>query len=441
MRKQEMLVLSVKDRDRLKVMHEVEGKHITQRQAARRLRISERWVRKLLQRVRQKGDEGIVHGLRGRPSHRRWAARTQARAVKLVQAKYHDFGPTLAAEYLAQKEGLEVNKETLRQWLMAAGIWKRKRRRVEEIHMWRARRACCGELVQWDTSEHDWLEGRGPRLFLVAMIDDATSRALARFVEHDSTEENLRLLWTYLESYGRPGEFYTDKDSLFAVNRPAVIHEEDEAWEEAYTQIGRALRELEIGWIAAHSPEAKGRIERFFGTAQDRLVKGLRIARVCTLAEANEYLEAEYLPLWNRRFTVEPENSGNAHRPLRAGHDLAAILSQVEERVVAKNYTLRYGCQLYQIARSDIRPGLRGGSVRVEKRLDGSLAVRFRDRYLTIAECVPQPRAAASPAAPKVRVARRAHPGSSWMKGFVLQKSPPLWSILQQENGRGRTTS
>lgn len=166
----------------MKVLHEVEGKHITQREAAGRLGISERWVRELLIRVRQKGDQGIVHRLRGRPSNRRWA-RIQARAVRLVQGKYRDFGPTLAAEYLAQEEGLEVNKETLRQGLMAAGIWKRKRRRVEEVHLWRARRACWGELVQWDTSEHDWLEGRGPQLFLVAMIDDATSRALARFVE------------------------------------------------------------------------------------------------------------------------------------------------------------------------------------------------------------------------------------------------------------------
>jgi DNA-binding Lrp family transcriptional regulator len=156
MAKQDMLVLSGKDRDRLKVLHEVEEKHITQRQAAGRLGISERWVRELLVRVRQKGDRGIVHGLRGRLSNRRWTARTQARAVKLVRAKYHDFGPTLAAEYLAQEEGLEVNKETLRQWLMAAGIWKRKRRRVEEVHLWRARRAGWGELVQWDNL--------GPRL-------------------------------------------------------------------------------------------------------------------------------------------------------------------------------------------------------------------------------------------------------------------------------------
>ncbi len=246
--------------------------------------------------------------------------------------------------------------------------------------MWRPRRSRWGELVQWDTSEHDWLEGRGPRIFLVAMIDDATSRALARFVERDSTEDNLKLLWTYLERFGRPVEFYTDKDSMFCVNRPKR-HDEDEAWEAPCTQIGRALQELGIGWIPAHSAQAKGRIERFFGTAQDRLVKG-RIAGACTREAANAYLEQEYLPLWNRRFTVEPREAGDAHGPLQPEHDLAAILSQVEERVVTNDSTLRYAGQLYQIARRDVRTGLRDGTVRVEQRLDRSVWVRAVPRSL-----------------------------------------------------------
>ena len=144
----------------------------------------------------------------------------RSRALKLVKAKYRDFGPTLACEYLAQDDALEVSKETLRGWMMAAGLRRGKRRPVEEVHVWRQRRSCRGELVQWDTSVHDWLEGRGPRLYLVAMIDDASSQAYARFVEQDSTEENLRVLWGYLERWGRPVEFYTDKSSLFTVNRP-----------------------------------------------------------------------------------------------------------------------------------------------------------------------------------------------------------------------------
>jgi len=208
--------------------------------------------------------------------------------------------------------------------------------------VWRPRRECFGELVQWDTSEHDWLEGRGPKLYLIGMMDDATSRALGRFVEHDSTAENMRLLWRWLERFGRPLEYYTDKAGLFQVNRPLHYNKHlDEA--PPLTQIGRALKELGIGWIGAHSAPAKGRIERFFGTAQDRLVKGLRKAGASTLEAANQYLERVYLPLWNQRFTVEPANGSDAHRRLLVEHELAAILSHVEERVITNDYTFQFG--------------------------------------------------------------------------------------------------
>jgi hypothetical protein len=438
MRNQEMLMLSGKERDRLKVLHEVQGGHLTQGEAAGQLRISDREVRRLLVRIEVEGDRGVVHRLRGKASNRRLPESLRSRVSTLVKANYRDFGPTLACEYLAKDHAMTVSKETLRQWLMAAGVWKRKRRRVEEVHVWRARRACRGELVQWDSSDHNWLEGRGPKLYLLALVDDATSRALARFGEHDTTAENFRLLQTYLERRGRPVDFYTDKDSLFTVNRP-VRQAEDEAWPEALTQIGRALRELGIGWIPAHSPQAKGRIERFFGTAQDRLVKGMRQAGVRTLTAANAYLEQAYLPLWNRRFTVEPANATDAHRPLRGEHDLAAILSHVEKRVVANDYTLRYAQKIYQIARGDIHPGLRGGRVRVEQRLDGSLAVKFRQYRLRVAECQPQPK---RPLSPKRVIAPKAGPKvvHNWMKDFHLQKSPPLGVILPGATRGGSPT-
>jgi len=439
MSKQEMLVLSTKDRDRLKVLHEVKRKHLTQRAAARQLGISDRWVRKLLVRVRKGGDGGIVHRGRGRRSNRRLPESLRTQTLKLVQAKYRDFGPTLACEYLAKDHQVEVSKETLRQWLIGAGLRRVKRRKAEEVHVWRPRRSCRGELVQWDTSEHDWLEGRGPRLYLVAMIDDATSQAYARFVGHDSTEENLRVLWEYLKRWGRPVEFYTDKSSLFTVNAPAP-EAADEAVKEELTQIGRALQELGIGWIAAHSPQAKGRIERFFGTAQDRLVKGLRLAQASSLEAANTYLEQEYLPLWNQGFTVVAANQTDAHRRLSREQDLPAILSHVEERVVTPDYTIRYQGKIYQIARGDIRAGLRGGRVRVEQRLDGSLAVKFREHYVSTAECQPRPK---TPPPPKpVRSKKpRSKAARTWMKDFNLQQSPPLWAILQSERADHRRES
>jgi transposase len=431
-----MLAMSTKDRDRLKVLHEVKQGHLTQGAAGRQLGVGDRWVRKLLVRMKQEGDGGIVHRLRGRVSNRRLAESLHHKVLKLVQAKYRDFGPTLACEYLAQDDGVEVSKETLRQWLIAAGLRRGKRRRVETVHLWRQRRSCRGELVQWDTSMHDWLEGRGPRLYLVAMIDDASSQAYGRFVEQDSTVENLRVLWGYLERWGRPVEFYTDKSSLFTVNRPHV-EAADEAVKEEWTQIGRALRELEIGWIAAHSPQAKGRIERFFGTAQDRLVKGLRLARADSLETAQTYLEQEYLPQWNQDFTKVPAGSTDAHRPLRAEHKLAAILSHVEERFVTPDYTIRYQGKIYQIVRGDIRPGLRGGRVRVEQRLDGSMAVKFRQYGLSVTECPARPH---TPPPPKpVRVQKtRPQVAHNWMKDFHLHKSPPWGLILGPERTGAR---
>ena len=432
-------MLSGKDRDRLKVLHEAEKGHLTQKEAGAELKLSERWVRKLIARLGREGDGGILHRLRGRASQRRLPESLRQKMVKLVKREYGDFGPTLAAEYLAERHGIQVSKETLRQVLLAAGAWKRKRRRVEEVHVWRARRACWGELVQWDTSEHDWLEGRGPKLYLLAMIDDATSRALGRFAAQDTTQENFHLLADYLQRWGRPVEFYTDKDSLFTVNR-AHEEAEDEASPEVLTQIGRALRELGIGWVPAHSPQAKGRVERFFGTAQDRLVKGLRKAGVCTLEEANRYLELEYLPQWSSRFTREPANPSDAHRPLRAEHNLAAILSHVEERMVANDYTIRYNNIQYQIIRKDIRPGLRGARVRVEERRDQTVWVRFRDTYLNLEVCDPRVRPA--PVAPPPRERKAAKTSterqrSNWMEGFNLRKSLPVWKVIRQETGEG----
>jgi hypothetical protein len=204
----------------------------------------------------------VIHGLRGKASNRELDAKTQQKAVAILSLDvYRGFGPTLASEYLGKKHGIHVSRETVRQWMKESGLWKGKRRRTEAAHLWRQRRSRCGELVQWDTSEHDWLEGRGnEQLYLISMIDDATSRLYARFVNSDSTEENMRTLWDYVELYGRPLAFYTDKASLFRNNEKRRRDEpgvDQDPSEMPPTQIGRALRELDVNWIAAHSPQAK----------------------------------------------------------------------------------------------------------------------------------------------------------------------------------------
>jgi transposase len=421
------------DRDRLVALKKAKDKKMTQRQAAEELKISERQVRRLLGKLRKVGDKAVLHGLRGR-SNRKIKEQDKQKVLEILRRDvYRGFGPTLASEYLAKKHNFEVSKETARKWMREAGLWRARKQRLAEIHVWRARRERLGELVQWDTSTHDWLEGRGERIYLIKMIDDATSRLFARFVRSDSTAQNMAVLEAYLLRFQRPLEFYTDKASIFVTTPKKNHRERDEPLPP--TQIGRALQELGIGWIAAHSPQAKGRVERSFQTAQDRLVKGLRVAGARTLEEANAYLEAEYLPEWEAKFTVVAACADDAHRPLGQHHDLAAILSEVEQHVITNDYTIRHDTQVFQIEREDIRPRMRKASVRVETRRNGQIAVRFEDRYVRIAECQPAPKVAATPSAGK-KPARPNPLGekSKWMDGFWKRPAPSLRKAIRISN-------
>jgi transposase len=428
--------MTQRDRDRLVVLKKAQKKLVTQRQAAEELKITERQMRRLLVRLKEQGDRAVMHGLRGRRSNRKLSEATREKALRILSDEvYRGFGPTLASEYLEKKHKLWIGREALRQLMMQAGLWRGRRRSVEPVHLWRPRRSSRGELVQWDTCEHDWLEGRGEKLYLIHMIDDATSELTARFVRHDSTEENMRLLWTYLERNGRPLAFYTDKATLFQTppkKNHLVPHEPLPP-----TQIGRALLELGIGWQPAHSPQAKGRIERSFLTAQDRLVNGLRVAGVTTLEGANQYLEQEHLPWWRQHLMVVPAHPANAHRPLDSTHDLAASLSQVDTRLIANDYTFRFQNRLYQIASEQVRAGLRGAQVRVEERLDGSLAVRFQGHYLRFRECQPQPKVAPAPPPPRDR-RKPPRPSEAWRKGQdgIARGGLPLWKAAEINSTR-----
>lgn len=437
---EEQLLMRQADRDRLVALKKVKKKLITQQDASSELGVSIRQVQRLLKGLKDHGDKAIVHALRGKPSNRKIEEVIEQEAVKILSSPiYAGFGPTLAAEYLGKKHGIDASRETVRKWMIAGKLWHGKKARVEAVHTWRPRRSRFGEMVQWDTSEHDWLEGRGEKLYLIAMIDDATSRLFARFVRHDSTEENMKLLWSYLEKFGRPLMVYTDKASLFSNNEKHKRDEpgvEKDLAEMPPTQIGRALRELGITWIAAHSPQAKGRVERNFGTAQDRLVKGMRVAGVKTLEGANEYLNNEYLAWWEREMTADPVNADNAHRPLDKIHNLAASLSYVEQRQVRPDYTLRWDGKLYQIDRRAVTPGLRGANVRVEQRLDGTLAVRHGERYLPVEECTVAERVTVAPEASKTKTAGRHPRGSDWNKNFDLNKAPKVWQAAQESGYR-----
>jgi hypothetical protein len=428
------------ERDRLVALKKAKKKLITQKEAAKELGITERQVRRLLRQLKRRGDKAVVHALRGGSSNRKIEEVTRQKAIELLsQEVYRGFGPTLASEYLAKKHDIEVSRETTRKWMVEAKLWRPRRQRMEKTHEWRPRRSRFGELVQWDTSTHDWLEGRGEPLRLIAMIDDATSQWLGRFVPSDSTAENMGVLELYLKKHGRPGAFYTDKAGLFQTAVKTKRGEQREGKDREQmppTQIARALKELDIIWIAAHSPQAKGRVERGFGTAQDRLVKGMRVAGVSTIKQANQYLAEEFVPWWNGTLTVRPANPDNAHRPLDKHHDLAAILSHMETRRVANDYTIQFDSKVYQIASKDVGAGLRGSDVRVEKRRDESIAVRFRNRYLTVSRCELRPKQTKPKAAKKPRLVIAARKPSNWNKNFDLQKSVPLWKAANSSGAR-----
>lgn len=369
--------MNQRERDVLKVMHPVLKGERTQAEAAGLLEMSVRQIRRIQRKLEAGGDAALVHGLRGRPSNHQPDEATRLAALEAYRLRYPDFGPTFAAEKL-QGEGIEVCPQTLRRWLVAAGLWARKRRR-EAHRSRRPRRGCFGELVQMDASVHDWLEGRGEEeVVLITMIDDATSRLMARFYPCGTVQTHMDLLWRWLERYGRPVELYTDRHSIFEPQ------DKGRALPDAETQFGRALRELDVGLIRARSPQAKGRVERSFNTAQDRWVKELRLAGAKTAEEANEVL-GRLLPAHNRKFAVAAKDASDAHRDLGPKHDLASILSLREERTVGNDYVVRYKNRFWQLAKPAL-PGLRGGKVQVEERLDGTMAILFKGRMLKYGE-------------------------------------------------------
>jgi len=355
-------------------------------EAGRLLGRCERQVRRIQRRLESQGDGGVVHRLRGRPGNRRKDRGFKQRVLAAYRERYADFDPTHASEKLAG-EGLEIHPETLRLWLLAAGLWRRKRRR--DCHRQRReRKACRGEMAQMDASEHRWLEDlyAGP-IELLAMIDDATGAVEARFYTSECTLNYMDLLGRYVRKHGRPVSLYTDRHSIFRAENAFGQRQE--------TQFSRACRELSVELILAGSPQAKGRIERFFGTAQSRWVKELRLADVRTLEDANCLLEKVLLPAFNGAYTQTPASPNDAHRALGRGHDLASILSHREARAIGNDYTFRHRQRVYQIPRPAM-PGMRGGQVMVEERLDGERVFRFGGRSLTC-RVVDQPNQATAP--------------------------------------------
>lgn len=373
----ELLTMSQRELTRLEVMQRLREKRLSQKEAANMLRISTRQVKRLWRAYRKKGAKGLTSQRRGKPSNNRLDAGIVQQALDLIKEKYADFGPTLAHEKLTEVHHLQLSRETVRQIMIAEQIWQPKRAKQPPAHQMRERRACFGELVQIDGSDHDWFEGRGPRCTLLVLMDDATGQLLELwFVSQESFFAYCAAVRHYLERCGKPLAFYSDKHGVFRVNQEQTLSQGS-----GLTQFGRAMQELEIQIICANSPQAKGRVERANQTLQDRLVKELRLRGISDMHSANAYLP-EFREDFNRRFAVVPRSTHNAHRPLLKTDHLEVIFTHQETRTLSKNLTVQLNKVIYQI-QSD-RPGyaLRNAQVTMCETAQGEITILYNHKPL-----------------------------------------------------------
>jgi hypothetical protein len=364
--------MSERDLQRIQVLSEVTNRRRTIASAAVVLALSTRQVRRLLKAYRLGGGGAIAHKARGRPSNNKIADGVRNYAIGLLRRAYADFGPTLAAEMLAEKHGLKVSRETLREWMIEAGLWLSRQQR-RRFHQPRLRREVLGELVQIDGSEHRWFEDRAEPCTLLVFIDDATGRLMQlRFAPSESAFAYFEALKGYLETHGCPIAFYSDRHSIFRVPK------KDTKGGQGMTQFGRALAELNIEILCASSSQAKGRVERVNRTLQDRLVKELRLARISGIEAGNSFLPG-FLARFNTRFAVVPARSDDLHRPLNIPPDrLRLILCRREQRYVSQQLTLSYDRLRVMLERNEVTVGLAGKYVDTYAFADGGLELRWQ---------------------------------------------------------------
>lgn len=380
---EDIIRMSQEELKRVSLIRKALDREITQREVAEVLEICERQVRRIVGRVREDGDEGVIHRSRGRPSHRAIESGVKRKVISLCRSRYEGFGPTLAAEKLSELDEIEVSRETLRSWFREENLLYRTRR-CRAHRQWRERKRHFGEMVQMDGSHHDWFEGRAARCVLMGYIDDATGNVYARFYGYEGTIPALDSLRRYFKRYGLPVSVYLDKHSTYkSSGKPSI--EEELRGEEGLSEVERALKELGVTVIHADSPQAKGRIERLFRTFQDRLVKEMRLKCISSMEEANRFLES-YLPIYNERFRVMPAGEADLHRPIPKGVRLERILCRKTERFLRNDFTIAHNGKLYQVEERT-----RAKRLIVEDRLDGSMAIMHKDRSLRFREITRRP--------------------------------------------------
>ena len=383
MTEKDEITMSQMELSRLHAIHQVLDGKIKQVEAAEKLGLSDRQIRRIISAVRAEGDKAIAHGLRGKPSHRRIDQAVKSRVLKLYEEKYPDFGPTFAAEKLEELDGIKLSDETLRLWLIEKGLWEKSKSRKHRH--WRKRSSCFGAMVQFDGSHHDWFEGRGPKCVLMNFIDDATNQRFAKFFEYEGVLPAMEILKLYVQKRGIPQSIYLDRHATYKSQAKQTIEDELKNTK-AMSQFERAAGELGIRIIHANSPQAKGRVERDFKTHQDRLVKEMRLEGVSDIKGANRFLP-RYLMKHNNRFSVEAESAIDMHRAVPEGMNLDSILCVKEIRTLKKDFTIQYENKLYQILNN-----VAGEKVVCEESIKGKFRITYNGKELSYKEldCPPE---------------------------------------------------
>ncbi len=412
----DIVCMSQKELKRLHVIRKVVEGSLTRAAAAEMISLSIRQIRRIIKRIKAEGDTGIQHRSRGRESNRKTSKRLVERVLQLYRQKYQGFGPTLTAEKLRELDGIEASRESIRTWLMGSGQWQKRRKGRKHRH-WRERKGRCGEMLQLDGSLHDWFEGRRGKCVLMAYIDDATNRIYCRFYEYEGTLPAMDSFKRYIRKYGIPMSIYMDKHTTYKSTAVPTI-EEELSGATPLSEFGRALAELEVEIIHAHSPQAKGRIERLFNTLQDRLVKEMTLRGISTIEEANIYLGA-YMSFHNKRFAVRAKQQENLHREVPGGLDLDDILCIKTVRPLRNDFTVAHHRKLYQIETKTIAQ-----RVTVQDRVDGSLLITAAGIKLRFREILERPQA---PKPPSKRRRSSAHAPSHkhpWIRsnGILFRK-------------------
>lgn len=372
--------MTQKEINRHSIIKRLIEKEINGTYAAELLKLSVRQVKRLKAKVKQFGPKGLIHASRGNPSNRKMSKEEREKIIILLHKHYSDFKPTFAAEKLEERHEIRKDPKTIRSIMIKEELWKPRRKKQPDYHAWRQRKACYGEMEQFDGSYHDWFEDRGPYCCLLAAIDDATGiPTKAKFGSDEGVFSVFGFWKEYVKQHGKPKSIYLDKFSTYKMTQKTAVENHD-----TLTQFQRAMRQLGINPISANSPQAKGRIERLFKTFQDRLIKEMRLVGISTMEEANRFLEEEFLPKYKDKYSVEPRSKTNLHDPLgqKEVNNLDSIFSRHSTRVVRNDFTISFNKQWHQLTKDQPATIRKKDKIMVEEWLDGSIKLKIRNKHI-----------------------------------------------------------